>query len=170
MRSRQFFHGALSRRKLAAVEKRTAGWPVALMVYRAMRVRETGQPEAGDSASLTSNFVGVRLLRDLSVEDRAFLLDLAVFDWIEADLADEVLGSSDARLRIAALSALDGLLLPSDDNAAVQLLHPLVRDYCVERFAVEDPDSQTDPAQPHRTGAEPPRPARAGVAARERRR
>ena len=134
----QFFHGALSRRKLAAVEKRTAGWPVALMVYRAMRVRETGQPEAGDS-SLTSNFVGVRLLRDLSVEDRAFLLDLAVFDWIEADLADEVLGSSDARLRIAALSALDGLLLPSDDNAAVQLLHPLVRDYCVERFAVEDP-------------------------------
>ena len=134
----QFFHGDLSRRKLAAVEKRTAGWPVALVVYRNMQVREAGQPEA-DAASLTSNFVGVRLLRDLSAADRTFLLDLAVFDWIEADLVDEVLGSSDARLRIAALSSLDGLLLPSDDNDTVQLLQPLVREYCVECFAVEDP-------------------------------
>ncbi|MCY4601547.1 MAG: LuxR C-terminal-related transcriptional regulator [Acidobacteria bacterium] len=133
----QFFKGDLSRRKLAAVEKRTAGWPVALMVYRNMQVRETGQP-GSDTASLTSNFVGVRVLRDLSAEDRTFLLDLALFDWIEADLVDEVLGSSDGRLRIAALSALDGLLLSSDSDDAVQFLHPLVREYCVTCFAVED--------------------------------
>ena len=132
----QFFNGDLSRRKLAAVEKRTAGWPVALMVYRSMQVREAGRPGA-DTASLTSNFVGVHVLRDLSAEDRMFLLDLAVFDWIEADLVDEVLGSSDARLRIAALSALDGLLLSSDSDDGVQFLHPLVREYCVTRFAVE---------------------------------
>ena len=133
----QFFQGDLSRRKLAAVEKRTAGWPVALMVYRNMQVREGGQPGT-DTANLTSNFVGVRVLRDLSAKDRTFLLDLAVFDWIEADLVDEVLGASDARLRIAALSSLDGLLLPSDRNDAVQFLHPLVREYCVAQFAVED--------------------------------
>lgn len=135
----QFFHGDLSRRKLAAVEKRTAGWPVALTVYRNKQVREAGQ-SGGGTASLTSNFVGVRLLRDLSAADRMFLLDLAVFDWIEPDLVDEVLGSSDARLRIAALSALDGLLLPGDDDGTVQHLHPLVQEYCVEHFAVEDPD------------------------------
>ena len=70
----EFFQGDLSRRKLAAVEKRTAGWPVALMVYRSAQVREAGQPDA-DAASLTSNFVGVRLLRDLSAEDRTFLLE-----------------------------------------------------------------------------------------------
>lgn len=134
----QFFRGDLSRRKLAAVEKQTAGWPVALIAYRGMQVREAGQPGAG-TTSFTSNFVGVRLLRDLSAADRAFLLDLAIFDRIEADLVDEVLGSSDARLRIATLSALDGLLLPRDDDRAVQLLHPLVREYCVERFAVENP-------------------------------
>ena len=134
----QFFRGDLSRRKLAAVEKQTAGWPVALRAYRNMQVREAGQPGA-DATSFTSNFVGVRLLRDLSAVDRAFLLDLAIFDWMEADLVDEVLGSSDARLRIAALSALDGLLLPRDNDRAVQLLHPLIREYCVERFAVEQP-------------------------------
>ena len=67
-------------------------------------------------------------------------MDLAVFDWIEADIVDEVLGSSDARLRIDALSALDGLLVRSDDDHAVRLLHPLVREYCVEQFAVEAPE------------------------------
>ena len=135
----QFFQGDLSRRKLAAVEKRTAGWPVALMVYRNMQVRETGRSGA-DARSLTSNFVGVRLLGDLSAEDRAFLMDLAVFDGIEADLVDEVLGSSDARLRIAALSALDGLLLHSANDHGVRHLHPLVREYCVAQFAVEAPE------------------------------
>lgn len=135
----QFFQGDLSRRKLAAVEKRTAGWPVALTVYRNLQVREAGPPGAA-TRSLTSNFVGVRLLRDLSADDRTFLMDLAVFDWIEADIVDEVLGSSDARLRIDALSALDGLLVRSDDDHAVRLLHPLVREYCVEQFAVEAPE------------------------------
>ena len=129
----------MSRRKLAAVEKRTAGWPVALTVYRNLQVREAGPPGAA-TRSLTSNFVGVRLLRDLSADDRTFLMDLAVFDWIEADIVDEVLGSSDARLRIDALSALDGLLVRSDDDHAVRLLHPLVREYCVEQFAVEAPE------------------------------
>ena len=134
----QFFQGDLSRRKLAAVEKRTAGWPVALTVYRNLQVREAGAP--GATRSLTSNFVGVRVLRGLSADDRTFLMDLAVFDWIEADVVDEVLGSSDARLRIDALSALDGLLVQSDDDDAVRLLHPLVREYCVEQFAAEAPE------------------------------
>ena len=134
----RFFRGDLSRRNLTAVEQRTAGWPVALMVYRNIQVREAGHAPA-DAASLTSNFVGVSLLRDLSAEDRTFLLDLAIFEKIEAGLVDEVLGSSDARLRIAALSVLDGLLLPLGHDGNVQRLHPLVQEYCIERFAVEDP-------------------------------
>ena len=134
----RFFRGDLSRRNLTAVEQRTAGWPVALMVYRNMQVKEAGHAPA-DAASLTSNFVGVHLLRDLSAEDRTFLLDLAIFDKIEANLVDEVLGSSDARLRIAALSALDGLLLPLEHDGSVQRLHPLVQEYCIDRFAVEGP-------------------------------
>ena len=45
---------------------------------------------------MTEKYVGLRVLRDLSAEDRTCLLDLAVFDWIDADLVDDVLGSSDA--------------------------------------------------------------------------
>lgn len=133
----RLFDGELSRRELAAVEERTAGWPVALLVYRNMRSDEAGHLGA-DTAVFTENYIGVRLLRDLSVEDRAFLLDLAVFDWIEADLVDEVLDSSKARMRITGLRSLDGLLLPVDGDPMVRRLHPLLREYCLDLLAVED--------------------------------
>ena len=133
----RLFDGELSRRELVAVEERTAGWPVALMLYLNMRGGEAGHFGA-DTAIFTENYIGVRLLRDLSVEDRAFLLELAVFDWIEADLVDEVLGSSKARMRITGLRSLDGLLLPIHGDPMVRRLHPLLREYCLDLLAVED--------------------------------
>ena len=134
----RFFDGALSSRELAAVEERTAGWPVALMVHRNMRA-SGAEPADVDAAGFSENYVGVRLLRGLSEQDRESLLDLAVFDWIDAELVDEVLGSNDARLRVSSLKSLDGLLLPVDGDNGVWRLHPLVREYCAGRFAVEDP-------------------------------
>ena len=135
----RFFQGGLSRRELVAVEERTAGWPVALMAYRNMRDGEaTGR--GANAAEATQNYLGVRLLRDLSTADRACLLDLAVFDWIDPDLVEEVLGSRDALLRVGALRALEGLLLAIGKHGTVLRLHPLLRDYCLDLFAVEDPD------------------------------
>ena len=134
----RFFGGDLPESDLVAVEERTAGWPVALMAHRNAQAGEAGRSGV-ETAKLTANFVGLRLLRGLSPEDRAFVCDLAVFDWIDAALVDEVRGSSDARLRIAGLSALDGLLAPVDEESAVLRLHPLVRDYCADLLAMEDP-------------------------------
>ena len=134
----RFFGGSLSPGELAATEERTAGWPVALRVYR-----NTGASEAGtlgaDAGHVAGNFMGVRLLGDLSRKDRAHLLDLSVFDWIDASLVDEVLGSSDARRRVVALSSLDGLLPPVDTDGTVRRLHPLLRDYCLDVLSVENP-------------------------------
>ena len=65
----RFFDDALSRRELATVEERTAGWPVALMVDRNMRAAGAEQPDV-DPAELSENYVGVRLLRGLSRQDR----------------------------------------------------------------------------------------------------
>ena len=134
----RFFDGGLSREELSAVEERTAGWPVAVMLYRNVRAGEANGPGV-DPAGLTEDYIGVRLLSDLSPEDRASLLDLAVFDWIDTDLVDEVLGSSVARVRVSALPALDGLLVPVDRDHTVRRLHPLVRDACLDLLAVEDP-------------------------------
>ena len=135
----RFFQDGLSRRELTAVEKRTAGWPVAVMMYRNLRASRPGE-RAANAGRLTDNYVGVCVLRDLSAEERACLLDLAVFDWIDADLVRDVHGASGAVDRVTALSALDGLLLPIGSDGAVRRLHPLVRDYCLALLSAEDPD------------------------------
>ncbi len=114
------------------------GWPFAVMVYRNVRVGEANET-GPNTAGLTEDYIRVRLLSDLSLEDRASLLDLAVFDWIDTDLVDDVLGSSDARVRVAALPALDGLLVVGDRDHTVRRLHPLVRDACLDLLSVEDP-------------------------------
>ena len=134
----RFFGGSLSPGELAATEDRTAGWPVALRVYRNTAASEAGTLGA-DAGHIAGNFMGVRLLGDLSRKDRAHLLDLSVFDWIDASLVDEVLGSSDARRRVVALSSLDGLLPPVDTDGTVRRLHPLLRDYCLDVLSVENP-------------------------------
>ena len=133
----RFFEGALSRRELTEIEQQTGGWPVALRVCRNSRA---GGAErwATDASKLTGEFVRMRLLRGLSAEDRRFVCELAVFDWIDPDLVDEVLGSTDAGVRVAALSALDGLLTSMGQEGAVRRLHPLVRDCCTELLAMED--------------------------------
>ena len=133
----RFFGGELARRELAEVEERTAGWPVALMVHRNMRAGAAAE-SGGDAAMFTENYIGVRLLRGLSPEDRGHLLDLAVFDRVEADLVDDVLGSSQARVRITGLQALDGLLLPIGEDPASQRLHPLLREHCLDLLEDED--------------------------------
>ena len=129
----QFFNGELSRRQLIEAEERTAGWPLALLVYRNERAgsRETAQ--------ITSDFVRIRLLRGLSQEDRAYLCEVAVFDWIDPGVVDEVLGTCDARVRIATLRSLDGLLAPSGEDREVRRLHPLAKGHCVDLLTREDP-------------------------------
>ena len=137
----RFFSGKLSRRQLNAVEERTAGWPVALMVDRNQQLGGAGT-QGVETARLTSDFVRVRLLRGLSKEDRAFVCQLAVFDWIDPEVVDEVLGTSDARVRISGLWSLDGLLAPIGQEGRVRRLHPLARDHCVQLLTREAPQQR----------------------------
>ena len=133
-----FFGGALSRRQLAATVDETAGWPVALTVFRNQRAAGAAQ-RAGETARLTADFVSKRLLRGLSEADCAFVCELAVFEWIDPDLVDEVLGSSDAGARMASLPPLDGLLSPIGSDGAVRRLHPLVSEACLDVLAARSP-------------------------------
>ena len=133
----RFFEGALSRRELDEIEEQTGGWPVALRVWR--NAKAGGASQLGtDPGKLTAEFVQMRLLRGLSEEQRRFVCELAVFDWIDPELVDEVLGSADAGVRIDALSPLDGLLASVGQEGAVRRLHPLVRDCCTKLLTMED--------------------------------
>lgn len=134
----RFFDEGLSPAELAELEERTEGWPVALMVCRATRASEAGVLSK-DAAQLHENYIRTNLLRDLSAEDRACLLDLALFERIESDLVDHVLGSSAARLRVVALPSLHGLLPAADTDGTVRRLHPLLREHCVRELSIAAP-------------------------------
>ena len=134
----RFFDGKLSMRRLVSVEERTAGWPVALMIYRNEHFSSPGA-RGVETARVAADFVRVRLLRGLSKEDRAFVCRLAVFDRIDPEVVDEVLGTGDAGARIAGLWSLDGLLTPIGQAGNVRRLHPLARDCCLDLLTREDP-------------------------------
>lgn len=128
-----FFKGDLSLRELAALEKRTEGWPVALRILRNLRTGGgkpvTVEQLAGDR--LTAEWFGERLLRDMGERDRNLLLDLALFDWITPSLAKEALREDDLRARIAGLAPLEGLLLQGQDHTL--RLNPLLREHCAAK-------------------------------------
>ena len=143
-----FFGGELSRRELASVTARTEGWPVALRIYRNMRANEAGTsaPVARTDADLagdeeiTATWLGARLLRNATSEERSFLMDIALFDLIDIALVAKVLGREDAGPMMARLVSLRGLIHPIGDDGETFRLHPLLKDYCAARLRREDPD------------------------------
>ena len=143
-----FFGGELSRRELGDVTARTEGWPVALRLYRNMKADEAGFRGAGGSASrglagderIVANWLGARLLRNVAGEERDFLLDIALFDWIDIALVNEVLGRDDSMPRIIGLLSLQGLIQPMGSDGDTLRLHPLLRDYCAAQLQREDPE------------------------------
>ena len=128
-----FFKGDLSLRELAALEKRTEGWPVALRILRNLHTGSGKQVTMDQLASdrLTAEWFGERLLRDMGERDRNLLLDLALFDWITPSLAKEALREDDIRTRIKGLAHLEGLLLQCQDNTL--RLNPLLREHCAAK-------------------------------------
>lgn len=136
----RFFDTTLSRRELAALSGKSAGWPLALRIYRNAMQAGTSTSDAVAAQSETiAAWIESRLWRGISSADRDFVLDMALFDWIDATLIDEATGTHQSRLRIDSMVSLNGLLQTTGGNASTVRLHPLIRDYCVTRRFREDP-------------------------------
>ena len=139
----RFFNGMLSRRELNELEQRSEGWPVMLRAYQNTKVAKRGprsatvQDLAADSG-VVAEWLGEGLLQDLAAEDRRLLLDMALFDYINPALANEVLGTANVRGRVASLVVLDGLL-HIDDSGGLRL-NPILKEYCVGLGQREDPE------------------------------
>ena len=72
-----------------------------------------------------------RLWRGLSESDRELLLDIGLFEWIDAGLIDEVLEQTGLEYRVKAMPVLDGLVESVRGNEGdAWRLHPLIRDHC----------------------------------------
>ena len=131
----KFFDLRLSRQELAREMDQTLGWPLAMRISR-NRMERGAQERIGGEQDFVRNWIESRLIADLDQYEREFLLDVALFDWIDAPLADEVLQRGDSQHLLSSMGMLDGLLEPSgSDENRIWRLHPLVREYCIgQRF------------------------------------
>ena len=129
----------LTRAQLASVTADSAGWPIALCLYRNALQSGVSVDDLGTSDTAAA-WIESRLWRGLSEEDRDFVLDIALFDWIEPRLVDEATGRSQSRLRLAAMDSLSGLLQTAGGQGSAVRLHPLIREYCAARLFRGDPD------------------------------
>ena len=132
----RFFDATLPRSELAALTEYSQGWPIALRIHRNVRGRTAADGLAHDIAS---NWMETRLWPSLSGDDLDFVLDIGLFEWIDAELVDEVLGIGAVR-RIDSIPVLSGLLRSVGDNPQALHLHPLVRQHCADRRFRETPD------------------------------
>ena len=134
-----FFDGKLSRPRLAAMMSESAGWPFALRISR-NEIESGERGNAGAAQEFVENWVESRLFAGLGAEDREFLLDIGLFEWMDAALLDNVLERSDSMRRIGTMPFLVGLLEPVGDGPTeVRRLHPLIREYCARRRFRETP-------------------------------
>ena len=134
----RFFERRLSRRELAAVAADTAGWPIALRIHRNAKRQESGSAQSAERT--VAGWIETRLWRGIAGADRDFVLDCALFDSLDPDLIDEVLGVRNSGRRIASMGALSGLLSTRGGGGAGIRFHPLIRDWCERRRFEETPD------------------------------
>ena len=128
-----FFGGKLARERLSSVMSESAGWPFALRVSR-NEMTSGRRSDGGAAQAFVENWVESRLFAGLATEEREFLLDVGLFEWMDAALLDEVLERSDSMHRLGTMSVLVGMLEPVHDGATdVWRLHPLIREHCVRR-------------------------------------
>ena len=134
----KLFDLSLSRSDLAAEMDRSVGWPFALRISR-NRMERGAQAGTGVVQDFVTNWIESRLFSGLASDDRDFLLDIGLFDWMDAALLDEVLQRGDSMRRLNSMRVLVGLLEPVSGGATEsRRLHPLVREHCIERRFRED--------------------------------
>ena len=138
--SANFFDLDLPRSDTAAAIDDSAGWPFALRVSRNM-MENGAQGGVRATQDFVENWVESRLFEGLEVDDRELLLDIGLFDWIDAGLVDEVLERSDSMRRIDAMPVLVGLLEPVRGGASNGWrLHPLIKDHSARCRFRETPE------------------------------
>ena len=126
----KFFDLALSREELAAIADESRGWPIALRIWRNAAGRRTAA-ESRVARDAVGTWIGGRFLEQFSEEERELVLDIGLFEWIDAALLEEVADGPGEWSRLTSLPGLAGLLEPAGRGApGVHRLHPLLREHC----------------------------------------
>ena len=105
----------LSRREPPSVVADSAGWPIALRIYR--NALRHGTRGAGGPDRTVAGWIETPLWRGIPDAERDFVLDVARFDRLDPALSDEVTGEGNAARRIASRGTLAWLWSGSERGA-----------------------------------------------------
>lgn len=139
----------IGRDEIAALERRTEGWPAALYLA-ALRLRLGDAPEdvVEQLRSSDEDLIGDltdEVLRSSPEHERRFILETSVLDRFNADLCVRLLGDTPAtREAFTSLTRSSLLLSPLDRSRTWFRCHHLLRDVLRNRLVATDPHRARD--------------------------
>lgn len=140
--ARPLFAGKLDPAAADRLVDRTEGWGVALQLARlwldgAGAGADLGASFSGRSADL-ADYLAEQVFNDLPPEAQQVLLETAVCERINGDLANALTGRTDCWDILARLHRLNALLLPLDGERRWLRCHLLFREFLLETLARRD--------------------------------
>lgn len=140
---REFLSPTIGMATVQRLHKLTEGWPVAV---RLLRTAFDSTPEIKDLvANLASEtgkmatYLSEQVFGNLASDVRTFLMEVAIVDRVDRDLADYLRDDGDSARQFDRLRHLDALVSPVDTVHHSYRLHPIFRDYLCERLKIETP-------------------------------
>lgn len=139
-----FFDGRLSKRDMETLHERSEGWPVALRLMK----REIDDnwdnldkiQHFSGGRGLVSEYFNEQLFLRLTEEEKTFLLDISILEWLEAPLIDAVRETTNASYILNEILHLEGIIVPLEGKGDTYRLHALFRDFLIDLYKAKKPD------------------------------
>src|SRR5690606_11790153 len=141
--------------ELHRLTDRTEGWPIALQMARIWLNGDGGRARlVSDFSGRTTDlarYLGEQVLSTLAEETRDFMIETAILDRVNGDLANAVTGRADGWLMLEGLYERDLFLIPEEDDRQWFRYHTLFLDFLRDRLKRYEADAI---AELHRRAAD----------------
>lgn len=140
----EFFAPVAQPKSIQQIYSITQGWPVAVQVLRKVVTPELDLsgllPQISSDQSKLAAYLSEQVFDQLDEEAQAFLMDVSILDRIDCAFANFLRESHKSAEILNALKDLHALVKPIDRNDRIYRLHPIFREYLLDKFSSQDPD------------------------------
>ena len=125
---------------------RTMGWPLGLRLasvaaHRGALPTDAG-PATADREQVLRRYVDEELLGPLDDDDRTFLMESSVLEWLNGELCDRVLDRTDSAQRLDQLLGGGHVLFVAGSGPHGERYHPVLRSVLLSRLRTADPKQE----------------------------
>lgn len=133
---------------LKRIENYTEGWPAAMVAIAASVQNDSTKRNVLCSCAETETDIYRYLMNEViesySPEKRAFLLKISILEPLTGDICAEVTGEMDALRFFEEMRGKNEFLAGLGDNGGAYRLHPLLKDFLMEKLRKLDPEGFLD--------------------------